>query len=124
MVLVLLLNMEGRPDAVERANPGSKIFEYAGAHRHILALGPPHNVVRDVLSDSGLGYFASDESGCIAAIRALHERYLQRAFAVAPKPTDWFITPREMARRFAGLLDRVVAQKEVAEGEKTTVASA
>jgi glycosyltransferase involved in cell wall biosynthesis len=105
-VLVLLLNMEGDHDPVERANPGSKIFEYAGAHRRMLALGSPHNVVREVLSETGLGLFASDQTECQSAIKRLYEYYLAAEFIPAERQSNWFTTPRAIAKRFAELLDR------------------
>jgi glycosyltransferase involved in cell wall biosynthesis len=110
-VLVLLLNMEGDNDPVERANPGSKIFEYAGAQRRILALGPPHNVVREVLDETGIGLFASDKAECKTAIRRLYDYFLAADFAPAGRPSNWFLTPREIAQRFAGVLERATQSR-------------
>jgi glycosyltransferase involved in cell wall biosynthesis len=104
-VLVLLLNMVSDADPIESANPGSKIFEYAGARRRILALGSADNVVDRVLADTGLGLYASDLDGCMAAIRKLYEYYRQGAIVPPGRPSDWFTAPRDIARRFAELLD-------------------
>jgi glycosyltransferase involved in cell wall biosynthesis len=104
-VLLLLLNMADEPDPVEAANPGSKIFEYAGAGRRILAIGSPHNVVGRVLQETGLGLFASDREGSMAAIRRLYELYRQGDIVPPVRPSEWFSSPRDIARRFAEVLD-------------------
>jgi hypothetical protein len=103
--LVLLLNFE--VDPIESANPGSKILEYAGSGRRILALGSASNVVKDALSETGLGVYASDEAECIAAIRRLFEYYQQGDITPVERPSDWFTSPRDLAQRFAAALDRV-----------------
>jgi glycosyltransferase involved in cell wall biosynthesis len=104
-VLLLLLNMVDDADTIENANPGSKIFEYAGARRRILALGAPQNVVARVLQETNLGYFASDQEGCMDAVRRLYELYLRDDFVPNVRPSDWFTSPRDIAARFAALLD-------------------
>ena len=108
-VLVLLLNMADEPDPIEAANPGSKIFEYAGAGRRILALGSPHNVVDRVLQETGLGLFASDREGCMAAIQTLYDLYRQGDIVPPGRPSGWFTSPRDIARRFAEVLDLSIA---------------
>jgi hypothetical protein len=110
-VLVLLLNMVSDADPIERANPGSKIFEYAGAKRRILALGFPHNVVERVLHETELGLYASDREACMAAIRTLYDYYLSGEIIPPERASDWFTSPRDIARRFASLLDRAVENR-------------
>jgi len=102
--LVLLLNTVDA-DPIESANPGSKIFEYAGAKRRILALGLPDNVVDRVLRETGLGFYASDRDGCADAIRKLYDLYLRGDIEPVGRPSDWFTTPRDIARKFAAVLD-------------------
>jgi len=114
-VLVLLLNMVDA-DPIESANPGSKIFEYAGARRRILALGSPDNVVDRVLQETGLGLYASDCEGCMAAIKILYELYRQGSIVPSTRPSDWFSAPRDIARRFAEVLDLAMAQKRAGTG--------
>jgi hypothetical protein len=105
-VLVLLLNTAGELDSIENANPGSKILEYAGAGRRILALGARDNAVRRTIEETGLGLYAADETECVAALRTLY-RYF-RAGDIAPALNGWRpTTPRELASGFASVLDRV-----------------
>jgi glycosyltransferase involved in cell wall biosynthesis len=109
--LLLLLNMVDDADAIENANPGSKIFEYAGARRRILALGSPHNVIARVLQETNLGFFASDQESCMRAVQRLYELYLRDDIVPSMRPSDWFTTPRDLAARFAALLDEVLENK-------------
>ena len=109
-VLVLLLNTAGELDQIENANPGSKILEYAGARRPILALGAPNNLVGEIMDASGLGMFASDEAGCMAALRVLHAQFVSGKLEPERKPGWKPFTPRDLAAAFAALLDRVVAE--------------
>jgi glycosyltransferase involved in cell wall biosynthesis len=110
--LVLLLNMEGDEDPVERANPGSKIFEYAGSGRRILALGSTHNVIREVLAETGIGLFASDKAECQTSIKQLYEYFVSGDLSPVDKPSTWFLTPREIAKKFSVLLDRVTGANQ------------
>ena len=114
-VLLLLLNMADEPDPIESANPGSKIFEYAGAGRRILALGSPQNVVDRVLQETSLGFFASDREGCMTAIQRLYEFYLKGDIVPPGRSSDWFTSPQDLARRFAALLDLSVSRRSRAE---------
>jgi hypothetical protein len=103
--LLLLLDTSQRADAIQVGNPGSKIFEYAGAKRPILAYGHMNALVEDMLSTSGLGVYARDEESCMACIRLLYDRY--RAGSFAPDVNhDWRpLAPRDLAERFAALMD-------------------
>ncbi|HZW73396.1 MAG TPA: glycosyltransferase, partial [Caldimonas sp.] len=71
-VLLLLLNTAGDVDHIEIVNPGSKILEYAGARRPILAVGSRNNSMETTVRETGLGLFASDDETCAQAIRKLH----------------------------------------------------
>jgi glycosyltransferase involved in cell wall biosynthesis len=109
-VLVLLLNTTGERDSIEASNPGSKILEYVGARRPILALGSADNAMAPFLGSTGLGYFASDEAGCAQAIESLYERFVGGEFG-PPSSNGWTPpTPRDLAGRFAQVLDRVTAR--------------
>jgi glycosyltransferase involved in cell wall biosynthesis len=109
--LLLLLNTAGDVDHIEIVNPGSKILEYAGARRPILAVGSPNNAMEGTMRDTGLGVFASDEASCAEAIRGLYARFTQGK--IEPDPTgSWRpFTPRDLARSFAGVLDRISASR-------------
>lgn len=50
-------------DVRERGIVFAKIFEYLGARRPILALGPPGGVLEGILQDTGAGEMVSDRAG-------------------------------------------------------------
>jgi len=110
-VLVLLLNTAGELDPIEAENPGSKILEYVGAGRPILALGSPDNAMAGFLRDTGLGLYASDEAGCAEAIEALYERFTSGAFGPLPGKGWSPPTPSDLAANFARVLDRVASMR-------------
>jgi hypothetical protein len=109
-VLLLLLNTAGDVDHIEIVNPGSKILEYAGARRPILAVGSPNNAMAGVMADTGLGLFASDEESCEQAIRALFADFSNGKLEPDGHGRWKPFTPRDLASRFAQTLDRVVRQ--------------
>ena len=104
-VLLLLADTSDRADAIQLGNPGSKIFEYAGAKRPILAFGRNNAVVENMLTENGLGCNARDEASCMAALQLLYERFRAGSFAPDVNPTWRPFSPRELAGRFAELLD-------------------
>jgi glycosyltransferase involved in cell wall biosynthesis len=106
-VLLLLLNTAGDLDPIEIANPGSKILEYAGARRPILAVGSPRNAMEATMRQTQLGLFASDEGGCATAIRSLYADFSKGK--IEPDGIGRWkpFTPRDLAERFARTLDRV-----------------
>ena len=108
-VLVLILNTAGDVDSIENANPGSKVLEYAGARRPILAMGSPENATRALMASTGLGPYAFTEDGCVDAIRALYAAFSSGNYAPALNPQWKPFTPRDLAQRFATVLDRVSA---------------
>jgi glycosyltransferase involved in cell wall biosynthesis len=107
-VLLLLADTSDRADAIQLGNPGSKIFEYAGAKRPILAFGRNNAVVESMLTDNGLGCNARDEESCMAALRQLYARFRDGSFAPDLNPLWQPFSPRELAGRFAAVLDRAV----------------
>ena len=109
-VLLLLLNTAGDLDHIEIANPGSKILEYAGARRPILAVGAAGNAVEGMIRDAGLGLFAHDEETCAAAIVALHGDFLAGRFEPVPREGWRPPTPRDLAGGFAAVLDRIAVR--------------
>lgn len=100
--LLIFLNM----DRSTRHELGSKIFEYAGAQRPILAFGPRGSVVRDYLDRHRLGWFSADLSEATAALRAAHRRFLCGEHAVVAPP-DAVLDARNLARSFAAVLERI-----------------
>jgi hypothetical protein len=110
--LLLLADTSAHADAIQTGNPGSKIFEYFGAKRPILAFGRNNAVVEDLLRASGLGYYARDEESCMAAIRLLYDRFRAGSYAPDAQPQWRPFTPRELAGRFAELLDAALGGRD------------
>ena len=110
-VLLLLLNTAGDLDHIEVGNPGSKILEYAGARRPILAVGSQGNAVEKIVNESGLGIYAYDEASCARAIQRLYADFaagkLEPAVNGQWRPTS----PRELAGGFAALLDVAIRSR-------------
>jgi glycosyltransferase involved in cell wall biosynthesis len=107
-VLLLLADTSDRADAIQLGNPGSKIFEYAGANRPILGFGRNNAVVESMLTENGLGCNARDEESCMAALRSLYARFRTGSFEPVVNPLWQPFSPRELAGRFAALLDSAV----------------
>jgi glycosyltransferase involved in cell wall biosynthesis len=105
-VLVLLLDISGE-DSIEVNNPGSKVLEYAGARRPILALGSPRNTIAPLMRRSGLGIYVCTEVECAQSIAQLYADYRAGKFEPVLSP-DWHPPgPRDLARQFAAVLDRI-----------------
>jgi len=87
---------------------GSKIFEYEGAGRPILAIGPPGSVLRAYIAERKLGWFASSHDEVRDALRAAYGAYaagrLQRSQA-AENPAV------RMTEAFASVLTRNVSRR-------------
>jgi len=101
--LVVLLNM----DEATSGEIGSKIFEYAGARRPIIAIGPPNSVVRPFLERSGLGLFASDEAQCAVALRRLYQDFARGRFEPERRDDVKLPVARDLAASFASALDAI-----------------
>jgi glycosyltransferase involved in cell wall biosynthesis len=106
-VLVLLLDTDTPRSSVERGNPGSKIYEYIGARRPVLAVGSVDNIVKTLLAELGTGLFASDLPTLVQSVRALYADFIAGRFE-PPRNPDWRpFTPSDLAREFARVLDRL-----------------
>jgi hypothetical protein len=103
---ILLLPLSMRPGTAQ--DVGSKIFEYIGARRPIIAIGPPDSAVRQIIAKHRLGWFASDEHSFTQALREAHACYVSGELGLTLAKTDEIATAREVAGRFAALLDTVV----------------
>jgi hypothetical protein len=103
-VLLILLKMDG----VAEDEVGSKIFEYVGAHRPILAIGPTNSIVRQLIVRNDLGWFVGSVAECRDALKRAYQLFLQgrcRQF----RTIEWPITDgRTMAQRFANIFNRIV----------------
>ncbi len=101
--LLLLLKM----DPATSHELGSKIFEYIGARRPIVAIGPPDSAVKKLIVEKNLGWFASDEREIIAALREAYGRFLNQVFELPAQPALYY-TARDLVRKFASILDQIV----------------
>ena len=101
--LLIFLNMDERT----AGEMGSKYLEYLGAHRPIIACGPPNSVMRSFIRENGLGWFASTVDEAVTAIRGAYDRFTTGAYDVTTTPAG-VLTSRDLARRFAGVLDALV----------------
>jgi glycosyltransferase involved in cell wall biosynthesis len=88
--------------------PGSKVLEYAGARRPILAVGPAGSIIDQVLQETGLGVLVSSESACTEAVVNAYDRFKGGHYEPPLVRNDWSPwTARDMAREFAKLLDSI-----------------
>lgn len=109
--LVILLNM----DELTSHELGSKIFEYAGAERPVIAFGPRNSVMREYLAQRAMGWFASDLAEATAALREA-----QRLFAAGHRklqlPPGAVFTALDLAEAFAETLDGATMSRASARG--------
>lgn len=101
--LLVFLNM----DESTSHELGSKIFEYAGAQRPVLAFGPTGSVMREYLAQRGMGWFAGNLAEAVTALREAHGRFTsgQRTLQLPPGAV---FTARDLAKAFAKVLDAAV----------------
>lgn len=101
--LLIFLNM----DESTAHELGSKVYEYAGARRPIVAFGPRNSAMRKYLQRYDLGWFASDPDEAKAALRAAHGRFVTGAHETHV-PAGAVPHPRDLAEAFAAQLDSVL----------------
>jgi Glycosyltransferase Family 4 len=101
--LLLFLSM----DPETTGELGSKILEYCGSRRPILAFGPRESVIRPFLAEHNIGWFACDPGEAKAALVSAHERFVAGEWDV-PTPDGAFFDARAMAQAFAQELDAIV----------------
>jgi len=101
--LLILLSM----DSQTADELGSKILEYAGARRPIIAVGPADSVVREIVESNKLGWYASTEEECLRALKAAHERFRQRDIILPATELQGIRTARTLAADFAAVLNWV-----------------
>lgn len=89
---------------------GSKYLEYVGARRPIIAIGPSDSVMKPFLARYELGWFASSPEEAERAIRSAYERYCAEGAEVRVD-ADAVPTAKELAQRFARLLNDVTATR-------------
>lgn len=87
----------------------SKLYEYFGARRPILAIGPAQSRshLGDLIEGNRLGYFATTEDECADAICTLYERFRSGRYETEPNSAWSPPTALATTRQFAGVLDRI-----------------
>lgn len=85
---------------------GSKILEYAGARRPILAFGPRDSTVRAFIERHGLGWFASNEDEAVGAVQSAYAHFLKGSPDLE-NDTRALPSAVDVAREFARRLDAV-----------------
>ena len=108
-VLMLL----ARSDASGLNEQGSKIFEYFGARRPVLATGAKGSVLEKLLRDTGVGTLVTTLDECKSAIRELYQRYQLGSFEVEPTCKIAEFSATTLAARFAEVLDKVCKSSAV-----------
>jgi spore maturation protein CgeB len=105
----LILNWD---DPQERGVYSGKIFEYLGARRPILSTGGSRNdVVAGLLNETKAGIGASTVEDIKNALKELSHEYKMKgeiAFSGEEAKINKY-THREMAGKFAGILNHLVA---------------
>jgi glycosyltransferase involved in cell wall biosynthesis len=102
-VNLVLLNMD--PSTASEA--GSKFLDLVGARRPILAIGPQSSVLRSIITENGLGYYASTVNECADAVRKIYERFSSGQFEPETNPNWKPFTGSDLALRFASVLNRI-----------------
>jgi hypothetical protein len=91
----------------------SKLYEYYGAGRPILAIGPAQSKAHlgGLIEGNRLGYFSTSEDECVAAVVALHERFLSGQYRTDPNPVWSPPTAELTTEQFADVLDRITGSR-------------
>jgi hypothetical protein len=110
---VLLLPLSVTPGTAQEV--GSKLFEYIGAGRPIIAVGAPDSAVKQIVAKHDLGWFVSDEVGCKQAVREAYQRFTRRDLRVRSQTSDEIATAPTVAQKFAQILDAATAAHQSSE---------
>ena len=109
--LLLLLDWD---DPRERGTYPGKIFEYLAARRPILATGGTEdNVVKRLLDETGAGVHATAVGDIKNKLEEMYREYKAQGKVVLPEKASDInkYSHREMARKFAEILERLSAQR-------------
>jgi hypothetical protein len=104
---VLLLPLSVIPGTAQEV--GSKLFEYIGARRPIIAVGPADSAVKQIIAKHDLGWFVSDEPGCKQALREAYQRFARRDLRLRSHAADELTTAPVVAQKFARILEAAAA---------------
>ena len=108
--ILLLLNWD---DPREIGVYTGKVFEYLAARRPILAVGGPRGVVTELLEDTGAGVHALGYDQLKYILLELYEQYRIYGYVLYRGCEEQIAkySHREMARRFAYILESLVMNK-------------
>jgi hypothetical protein len=98
--LLIFLKM----DAAASHVLGSKVLEYCGSRRPIVAFGPRTSAMREFIVQNGLGWFASDVDETKQALREAYARFESGDRELRATPAS-VPTARELAATFATELE-------------------
>ena len=110
--LLLVLDWE---DSYERGVYTGKIFEYLGVRRPILAIGGQSNsIIAKLLADTGTGWHAPTVDGIKNTLRKLYQEYRVKGNVpyTGREAEISKYSHREMARKFAEILDYLTQDKK------------
>ncbi|HKK74109.1 MAG TPA: glycosyltransferase family 4 protein [Saprospiraceae bacterium] len=104
---VLLLAINNTPNAAGIL-PG-KMYEYMGAQRPILAIGPPQKDAGKILRKTGAGIMHDyqDLAGIQASLKEMFQAYLSEELSVDSKGTEQY-SRRHLAGKYAQLMDQLI----------------
>jgi len=90
-----------------------KILEYLAARRPILATGRYHDVVDDLLEETGAGVCTSSVEDTTKALEKAYQEYLSRGQVAwhGDAVKTGYYSHRAMAGRFAAILDQLIGHK-------------
>lgn len=107
---LLLLLLWNNPE--EKGVYTGKVFEYLAARRPIIALGgPEESVVKDLLNETRAGHYTSSLEDLEAALSRYYSEYVRTGAVPRTEESAIFkYSHLEMAKKFAAVLDKVVAE--------------
>lgn len=106
-LLLLLLDSNNKEDGVYPA----KIFEYFGARRPIIAIGGSKSIVKDILSETNAGKFASNFESLKNIVIEYYQEFLQFGEVKSRINNNInYYTFNYLAKKYAEILNRIIKQ--------------
>ena len=114
-----MLLLLGWNDPKETGQHSGKLFEYFGAGRPILALGGSPGVLTEALEETKAGVHVQSKQQLRACIMEMYSEFRrdgQVGYHADPRAVEQY-SHRQMARKFAEMLDRTVGSENSYRGE-------